>query len=196
MKKTIFLAVALSLLLCATVFAAGTSDTKVHGQKVAVDWDFHTYSIANPEQARNSRMFIRNLDPDKSIYVWRVILIAPDGSDVCFYEESDVEHFCYFVGDLVADEAKFPKRAPFLLAPYESTSFSVPISNFTDPTKFANWPEEGRPFFVIWWYSEGGRDLVTPAEIWTIHRNVVDGIRVSLDRWEGIVVENYSAGGR
>ena len=183
MKKTIFLAVALSLILCGTTFA-GDTVTPVHGQKVAVNVYFHTYTDT---QARNTRMFIRNLDPGKSIYVWRVILINRNGTDMCF-EPPDEDYFCYFVGDPEADAALSPREGPILLHPYESASFAVPIAYAVD---WENVVDGGRPFFVVWWYAENGDDVVTPAEIWAVHRNVSDGVRVSIDLWEGRVVEVY-----
>jgi len=183
MKKTIFLAVLLSLLLCATAFAVEVKPL-VTSQDVAVTFEIFNYPFG---ESTNTRLFIRNLDPDYVIAVHNVKLYDPNGDVVVFNVGTEDEY---------DDLAETQPLNHFDVNPLASISISVTTamlatSSYPVPTVHTG----GRYFFIIRYSAELG--AVIPAEIWGFHRAVYSPrterdapVRYSYERWEGRVIRS------
>lgn len=189
MKKTLFVAVAISLLLCAAAFA-GNIPTPVIGQWVTVDFEIFNYPFG---ENTNTRLFIRNLDRYNPIRVAGVKLVNPMGDNVIF-NVGTAEETVDLVGWLPN-----ALQDQITLAPFESTSISVTtemLATSSDPVPTVH--TGGRYFYLIYWHIDSGATPVIPPEIWGFHRAVYEprmergsNIRYSFERWEGMVIHEW-----
>jgi len=195
MKKTIFIAVALSLLLCATAFADAPNPRISKGQKITVPFLMGKYAS---RQTMDTRIHILNNDAALHISVNEARLITPDGNDVLFSCDEDGNSVDPPSSNLVYLQRG--STGPIQLGLYASASINVPprmflCSDWTysplDADGYivldANYLDGGRPFIEVIW---GSNVMVIPPEVWAFFRSRdKKGERVDYERWDGRVTE-------
>ena len=190
MKKTIFLAVALSLLLCATA-VAGNLGKLVSHQKVILNSHLVDYPTG---QTVRTRAEFRNIDITNDITIDSITFYDPNGDKVDFCVSDTANGPCdELIGRLVGT----PGDTSISLKPFQNASVMVAPNDLVDASWNNSTPpdfEGGGPMYLIEWSSTAP---VVPPEIWGLGFSIYGGgknedkyrIRYSYDRWEGIVIE-------